>query len=1655
MALTPRQRNSLLWAYRGANVGGANLGSSIAAQTAASPRVASLAKGLKQKEEERATLLAGAIKTGQLKPGQLTQSDLSLVGPKLKAPNKPTSFNGGFLSDIGDLMGNLGQDIWEAGKGIPGGLKETLGAIGEDVLRTFNPGMSMGGPAGVQAPKNKSQIKEKIVDPTVAGYAYTYLGKGAPEGSTLKGRIAEHPLGPLLDAATVASLGTGGAIRGAQIASGAGRGGAFTDRLARLGSTEGRPNLVLNPGQQDRAGVFWPEIEQRYSSRPLMKAVQKTWDFAASKSDRLNEFGTNRATKRLQRMSHATGVSAEAAAVRAAVKPLVGSRKDLSFEESVALDYALRGWNTPEKVAASKQMFQDAYDGNMPEGANMDDFSGLFKTPDDAREFTLFKANLPHAIEQLIYKPTDAMINASHATREANEEGFFKLGVEDPDDIARRVNESQQILSDYMMKKGQPPTDPPDAGPIPVEPLPGGGDPFSGIDGLDPEQVPPNVREAYERAQRDGDEEASDSILASELFRQQNGGQIPEIDEAAFAERLDTAERMGNGKGPHGLPNREGIILGLDRDYREQYGEPTNEWFEQDGGDHSFDAAVDAISRMYDGKVNDDALAKAYDDTFGPDIGGYTSWAQYFRTLIMAYDQALKGMRGNVDEIPTLPEAPDVIPNEFDTPPAYDPDKAFDDKNRAIDDVDGEAPDQGFWVARARDEQAMEQFGLPWEELNRDQKVEVDANIVGIPEDMQTSWMTDRWPEITDREDGGVDVSYPWRWQNDPEIEDPETFDPRPSNFDELTPIGDVPDFTPEGPTNVIENLAMQYDHPTDFIRAANEEVDNNPVADEVGLVDNGEGGFGFPDDPFTRAIRETLREHNPDEWNKYDDLSDFFFLIGDEIATKMDELGGIYDGDWNDFKAEILRRGDELVAKHGSIHDHPERLPDAGMPDPNNVVNEGFSPGFQDQLNDIADGVDDELPPNDPPNEPPPTAFEFGAPENYPIQPTYVPNIPAAGFQAQHPSAIMRATAMGADLPETTFGRGKRDRQVNATGVTASNLFAQPNTSFLRERPEVLMSGAARIDPKAFVESVARREKDMVQQGFNMDILNKLAAKDDVGEPQRFNNQEEVQKALGPDWVLVNEQFPLQWFQAESNVLEQTVQRVEELRQQGVPLENPEVESLLNELADVHAQEFVKKAFGAQKLDGVAIPRTFFNYQRRLITATDPFDNPAGRIYSRYMHRWRALTLAYMPRWALNTAIGSFALNMLKGVTPRDYMVARRLHKQGVFGEPRLGGVELGAITGLEYLEPALLGRSERATGVGITPLGERIVEGVQRIEDHFRRASFIHSLDKVTQRRMQTMGQVLSNLERRRYSIYDKYAMHSRTDDDVLEAALDDPEIVQESIDDLNTFAYNYAALGPYERRYVRMAIPFWGWYKFISKVAYRLPLEDPGRANILANIGMLGAGYEDEALGDRPDWLTGVLPLGENEQGALKYMSTMGWNPFSSIINPLSEQGAIEGALGLGQASPPIQALLSAYGLDTMRGGNVPISPEQGVGTDYFGALWDLENGKETNAAQQAGLRRLAMGLLRSAPQFRMGEQKLAGGRPVYPESIPFFAERPMPADPKDQSMLALLGSVLGIAPKTYDLKGYKKGAKKRLKYARTRNKTAKKRLKKELK
>jgi hypothetical protein len=207
--------------------------------------------------------------------------------------------------------------------------------------------------------------------------------------------------------------------------------------------------------------------------------------------------------------------------------------------------------------------------------------------------------------------------------------------------------------------------------------------------------------------------------------------------------------------------------------------------------------------------------------------------------------------------------------------------------------------------------------------------------------------------------------------------------------------------------------------------------------------------------------------------------------------------------------------------------------------------------------------------------------------------------------------------------------------------------------------------------------------------------------------------------------------------------------------------------------------------------------------------------------------------------------------------------------------------------------------------------------------------------------------------------------------------------------------------------------------------------------------------------------PQWLAGAIPLGETPSGSLRYLSTMGLNPFSQFFNPLGPEGTVSGAIQLGQASPLIQAGLAAYGVDTLRGGSVPISPTEGIGQDFFGSLIDLNKAKagkwpETDVGASASARRFLATIIRSFPQARIAERYRAGGRSVYPESLP-WAVRPMATKPESRfggSFSDLLEQTLGFAPRPYDLKSAQHLIGKRVQYAKTRNKRDLQRLKKNL-
>jgi hypothetical protein len=133
--------------------------------------------------------------------------------------------------------------------------------------------------------------------------------------------------------------------------------------------------------------------------------------------------------------------------------------------------------------------------------------------------------------------------------------------------------------------------------------------------------------------------------------------------------------------------------------------------------------------------------------------------------------------------------------------------------------------------------------------------------------------------------------------------------------------------------------------------------------------------------------------------------------------------------------------------------------------------------------------------------------------------------------------------------------------------------------------------------------------------------------------------------------------------------------------------------------------------------------------------------------------------------------------------------------------------------------------------------------------------------------------------------------------------------------------------------------------------------------------------------------------------------------------------------------------------------MTGGEVRISPQEGVGTDFFGALVRESTGEPVNPGQVAPFRRGIMALLRSVPEYRLSERYMVNrGRPAFPEHVPFIAPRFMGDAPEGGHVGAgavALGAI-GALDRPYDLAGYQALLKKRALYVQRRNQRQRQRL-----
>ena len=341
-----------------------------------------------------------------------------------------------------------------------------------------------------------------------------------------------------------------------------------------------------------------------------------------------------------------------------------------------------------------------------------------------------------------------------------------------------------------------------------------------------------------------------------------------------------------------------------------------------------------------------------------------------------------------------------------------------------------------------------------------------------------------------------------------------------------------------------------------------------------------------------------------------------------------------------------------------------------------------------------------------------------------------------------------------------------------------------------------------------------------------------------------------------------------------------------------------------------------------------------------------------------------------------------------------------------------------------MHELEDLGQGGKHGVTDVSQTKMAQTITGGVHISTNFQRRAIFLRSLERGAKQRLAELGQAFE---------HPGGFWNAKNIDAVLDPAwraevLKYPDLIEHAFDQLGKVSYTFGEMSPWERKLVKFGMPFWGWYKFINKFAWGLPINYPGRSAAIAAVGRLGT-EEHEKLGAIPDYLNGALWFDHKDLSNARYINLYGLNPLNDFGNPMGPGGPVESMVRLGQFAPLLQSAMAAYGINPLTGGAEGIDPNSGIETGKYGELIDTKTGKELpNIGVVNPLQRGIGTFLRAFPEVRAAELLNTKGNPVYPESIPLLDEHPIAVKPTSRrgyNLPSIAEQEFGVQPRTFDI------------------------------
>jgi len=353
------------------------------------------------------------------------------------------------------------------------------------------------------------------------------------------------------------------------------------------------------------------------------------------------------------------------------------------------------------------------------------------------------------------------------------------------------------------------------------------------------------------------------------------------------------------------------------------------------------------------------------------------------------------------------------------------------------------------------------------------------------------------------------------------------------------------------------------------------------------------------------------------------------------------------------------------------------------------------------------------------------------------------------------------------------------------------------------------------------------------------------------------------------------------------------------------------------------------KDAKDLEKLDRLGIRMVPSAYGKDFLREFHGTSRFIRNFIDRPLDVWRAITLNFRPAWFVNNLVGNTVMGILShpssalhylqtlklGIDgdkklrtlylwtkdrPRIYRkygqlfqeVAPELHSAGLFGTQTRVTAK-GIYEGGFRANPAVraLGFVPKKLGQGVMKVGRGITKAeVLFAEDTGREAVFISAAGgdiakiRATAKAMGEGNISLAEAIRRM-----------------------DRDSIERAINAVNDALGNFNDLNHTERAVIRRMIPFYSWYKVITKVSAKYAARYPARLKLLQSIDQAQNTDGETPL---PSWLVGSIMLGKPKAGTQSLISTQGINPYETL-----PQAAAGGFVGL--ANPLVGAGVIAAG------------------------------------------------------------------------------------------------------------------------------------------